>query len=171
MFIPTVGLRDVGARGQDQPGHSRAQWQLSRNRQGNHKGYCASAFLMYCTHTKTTGGRWCVKCVFVYARGDLQAALEAIDELDLFGAHGGPKSVIHVLPDEVEHCQVTLAPPLCPPSSLLLFVPLSMSHVLPLSPSCAPCCRELPRRRRWTPASCPSFPTPPLLSRMPTWWP
>lgn len=38
----------------------------------------------------------------------LQAALEAIDELDLFGAHGGPKSVIHVLPDEVEHCQVWL---------------------------------------------------------------
>lgn len=37
-----------------------------------------------------------------------QAALEAIDELDLFGAHGGPKSVIHVLPDEVEHCQVRL---------------------------------------------------------------
>lgn len=35
-----------------------------------------------------------------------KAALEAIDELDLFGAHGGPKSVIHVLPDEVEHCQV-----------------------------------------------------------------
>lgn len=42
-----------------------------------------------------------------------QAALEAIDELDLFGAHGGPKSVIHVLPDEVEHCQVgsALSPP------------------------------------------------------------
>lgn len=39
----------------------------------------------------------------------LQAALEAIDELDLFGAHGGPKSVIHVLPDEVEHCQVQLS--------------------------------------------------------------
>uniref|UniRef100_A0A3B4T7U8 Phosphorylase b kinase regulatory subunit n=1 Tax=Seriola dumerili TaxID=41447 RepID=A0A3B4T7U8_SERDU len=38
----------------------------------------------------------------------LQAALEAIDELDLFGAHGGPKSVIHVLPDEVEHCQSIL---------------------------------------------------------------
>lgn len=41
--------------------------------------------------------------------GCLQAALEAIDELDLFGAHGGPKSVIHVLPDEVEHCQVPSA--------------------------------------------------------------
>lgn len=40
----------------------------------------------------------------------LQAALEAIDELDLFGAHGGRKSVIHVLPDEVEHCQVTGLP-------------------------------------------------------------
>lgn len=40
----------------------------------------------------------------------LQAALEAIDELDLFGAHGGRKSVIHVLPDEVEHCQVTAQP-------------------------------------------------------------
>lgn len=44
-----------------------------------------------------------------------QAALEAIDELDLFGAHGGPKSVIHVLPDEVEHCQVALALP--PPTA------------------------------------------------------
>lgn len=38
----------------------------------------------------------------------LKAALEAIDELDLFGAHGGHKSVIHVLPDEVEHCQVKI---------------------------------------------------------------
>ncbi|KAM8975758.1 phosphorylase b kinase regulatory subunit alpha, liver isoform 2-T2 [Pelodytes ibericus] len=37
--------------------------------------------------------------------GMAKAALEAIDELDLFGAHGGPKSVIHVLPDDVEHCQ------------------------------------------------------------------
>ncbi|XP_028935529.1 phosphorylase b kinase regulatory subunit alpha, liver isoform isoform X2 [Ornithorhynchus anatinus] len=39
--------------------------------------------------------------------GMAKAALEAIDELDLFGAHGGRRSVIHVLPDEVEHCQVT----------------------------------------------------------------
>lgn len=39
----------------------------------------------------------------------LKAALEAIDELDLFGAHGGHKSVIHVLPDEVEHCQVKIS--------------------------------------------------------------
>ncbi|KAG7275841.1 hypothetical protein CRUP_016781 [Coryphaenoides rupestris] len=40
--------------------------------------------------------------------GMAKAALEAIDELDLFGAHGGPRSVIHVLPDEVEHCQAIL---------------------------------------------------------------
>ncbi|XP_047437280.1 phosphorylase b kinase regulatory subunit alpha, liver isoform isoform X2 [Mugil cephalus] len=40
--------------------------------------------------------------------GMAKAALEAIDELDLFGAHGGPKSVIHVSPDEVEHCQSIL---------------------------------------------------------------
>lgn len=36
----------------------------------------------------------------------LQAALEALDELDLFGAKGGPESVIRVLSDEVQHCQV-----------------------------------------------------------------
>ncbi|XP_046886800.1 phosphorylase b kinase regulatory subunit alpha, liver isoform isoform X2 [Hypomesus transpacificus] len=40
--------------------------------------------------------------------GMAKAALEAIDELDLFGAQGGPKSVIHVLPDEVERCQSIL---------------------------------------------------------------
>ncbi|KAG5833307.1 phosphorylase b kinase regulatory subunit alpha, liver isoform isoform X1 [Anguilla rostrata] len=40
--------------------------------------------------------------------GMAKAALESIDELNLFGAHGGPKSVIHVLPDEVEHCQSIL---------------------------------------------------------------
>lgn len=38
----------------------------------------------------------------------LQAALEALDELDLFGAKGGPESVIRVLSDEVQHCQVIL---------------------------------------------------------------
>ncbi len=62
-------------------------------------------------------------CICVFW-ANLQAALEAIDELDLFGAHGGPKSVIHVLPDEVEHCQVlmslppaTSAPSVCLPSA------------------------------------------------------
>jgi len=36
----------------------------------------------------------------------LQAALEALNELDLFGARGGPTSVIHVMPDEAQQCQV-----------------------------------------------------------------
>ncbi|XP_039210857.1 phosphorylase b kinase regulatory subunit alpha, skeletal muscle isoform isoform X1 [Crotalus tigris] len=40
--------------------------------------------------------------------GMAKAALEALDELNLFGAKGGPQSVIHVLPDEVQHCQSIL---------------------------------------------------------------
>ncbi|XP_067903776.1 phosphorylase b kinase regulatory subunit alpha, skeletal muscle isoform isoform X3 [Heterodontus francisci] len=40
--------------------------------------------------------------------GMAKAALEALDELDLFGAKGGPKSVIHVLADEVQLCQSIL---------------------------------------------------------------
>lgn len=82
--------------------------------------------------------------------GGLQAALEAIDELDLFGAHGGPKSVIHVLPDEVEHCQVALAPPPAALSpSLLILLLLSMCVCLSfLSPSFAPCCQEPQLQRR-----------------------
>lgn len=69
----------------------------------------------------TRSGSW--TCVLIcVCRAGSQAALEAIDELDLFGAHGGPKSVIHVLPDEVEHCQVSSAAPSAtsaPPSASL----------------------------------------------------
>ena len=36
----------------------------------------------------------------------LQAALEALDELNLFGAKGGPGSVVHALADDIQHCQV-----------------------------------------------------------------
>lgn len=103
-----------------------------------------------------------------------QAALEAIDELDLFGAHGGPKSVIHVLPDEVEHCQVALAlsPPIASPWSLLISVPLSVYVcvcVFTFSLSSAPCFRELRLQRRSTLVFSPLFPSLPLLSRMPSW--
>uniref|UniRef100_A0A670YFR8 Phosphorylase b kinase regulatory subunit n=1 Tax=Pseudonaja textilis TaxID=8673 RepID=A0A670YFR8_PSETE len=45
---------------------------------------------------------------YIEAAYKVAAALEAIDELDLFGVGGGHKSVIHVLPDEVEHCQSIL---------------------------------------------------------------
>lgn len=37
-----------------------------------------------------------------------KAALEAVNELDLFGARGGPTSVIHVLTDEAQKCQAVL---------------------------------------------------------------
>ncbi|XP_070808240.1 phosphorylase b kinase regulatory subunit alpha, skeletal muscle isoform isoform X3 [Pituophis catenifer annectens] len=40
--------------------------------------------------------------------GMAKAALEALDELDLFGTKGSPESVIHVLPDEVQYCQSIL---------------------------------------------------------------
>ncbi|XP_061189361.1 probable phosphorylase b kinase regulatory subunit alpha isoform X2 [Saccostrea echinata] len=40
--------------------------------------------------------------------GMAKAALEAIDELDLFGARGGPLSIVHVLPDEAQQCQAIL---------------------------------------------------------------
>lgn len=36
------------------------------------------------------------------------AALEALDELDLFGVHGGPSSVIHVMSDEIQKCRAVL---------------------------------------------------------------
>jgi len=37
-----------------------------------------------------------------------KAALESMNELDLFGARGGPASVIHVLADEGQKCQAVL---------------------------------------------------------------
>jgi len=40
--------------------------------------------------------------------GMCKAALEALDELNLFGSDGGPESVIHVTPDEKALCKVIL---------------------------------------------------------------
>ncbi|CAG7717610.1 unnamed protein product [Allacma fusca] len=40
--------------------------------------------------------------------GVAKAALEAMNELDLFGARGGPASVIHVLADEAQKCMAVL---------------------------------------------------------------
>lgn len=44
----------------------------------------------------------------VFYAGMAKAALEAVNELDLFGARGGPTSVIHVLADEAQKCQAVL---------------------------------------------------------------
>ncbi|XP_063989272.1 probable phosphorylase b kinase regulatory subunit alpha isoform X1 [Diachasmimorpha longicaudata] len=40
--------------------------------------------------------------------GMAKAAMEAMNEIDLFGARGGPTSVIHVLADEAQKCQAVL---------------------------------------------------------------
>ncbi|XP_062850268.1 phosphorylase b kinase regulatory subunit alpha, skeletal muscle isoform isoform X2 [Trichomycterus rosablanca] len=40
--------------------------------------------------------------------GMAKAALEALDDLNLFGAKGGPSSVVHALPDDIQHCQSIL---------------------------------------------------------------
>uniref|UniRef100_A0A3P9P106 Phosphorylase b kinase regulatory subunit n=1 Tax=Poecilia reticulata TaxID=8081 RepID=A0A3P9P106_POERE len=40
--------------------------------------------------------------------GTAKAALEALDELNLFGAKGGPGSVVHALADDIQHCQSIL---------------------------------------------------------------
>jgi phosphorylase kinase alpha/beta subunit len=46
--------------------------------------------------------------VFNIVEYHLPAALEAMNDLDLFGARGGPASVIHVLADEAHKCQAVL---------------------------------------------------------------
>ena len=40
--------------------------------------------------------------------GMAKAALEALDELDLFGSRGGNSSVIHVMPDTIHWCNTIL---------------------------------------------------------------
>lgn len=41
--------------------------------------------------------------------GMAKAALESLDELNLFGAHGGDSSVIHVMPDTIHWCNIILS--------------------------------------------------------------
>ncbi|XP_063043532.1 phosphorylase b kinase regulatory subunit alpha, skeletal muscle isoform isoform X2 [Engraulis encrasicolus] len=40
--------------------------------------------------------------------GTAKAALEALDDLNLFGAKGGPGAVVHALPDDIQNCQSIL---------------------------------------------------------------
>ena len=47
--------------------------------------------------------------IHLYRFSFLKAALEAIDEMDLFGCRGGAESVIHVLTDEKQHCDVGIS--------------------------------------------------------------
>lgn len=57
----------------------------------------------------------------------MQAALEAINELDLFGSRGGPGSVIHVMGDEIAQCNVSL---ILTPDHLLIILPCPLQTKL-----------------------------------------
>ena len=48
-----------------------------------------------------------MKSIYFFQRhiGMAIAALEALDELDLFGVHGSTSSVIHVMSDEIQKCR------------------------------------------------------------------
>jgi len=56
--------------------------------------------------------------------GMAKAALEAMNDLDLFGARGGPFSVIHILSDEAQKCHTVLQ------VSVFYFYILSNLHFL-----------------------------------------
>ena len=79
----------MGTRRQDEPRRSRAQ----RDEHRNGKGW----------------KRNLEKICFARSIGVmLQAALDSLSGLDLFGARGGPSSVIHCVPDEAQQCQAIL---------------------------------------------------------------
>ena len=84
----------------------------------------------------------------------LQAALEAINELDLFGSRGGPSSVIHVMGDEIAQCNVSLY-------SHTHTHTHTHTHIH--RQSCSLCCRESPVQRRWMLVSSQSLAILPLL--------
>jgi len=48
----------------------------------------------------------CKSAVLLIVYLYFQAALEALDGLDLFGPEGGHSSVIHILPDDIQQCKV-----------------------------------------------------------------
>ena len=76
--------------------------------------------------------------------GMAKAALEAITHLDLFGAEGGPASVIHVMADEVEKCNAVLQV-----TSFCLLSKVGITKILIFSQ----CFRGNPCPRRRTPPS------------------
>ncbi|KAM6969983.1 LOW QUALITY PROTEIN: phosphorylase b kinase regulatory subunit alpha, skeletal muscle isoform-like [Aplochiton taeniatus] len=53
-------------------------------------------------------GAHAVTDVSCFVGESVQAALEALDDLNLFGAKGGPESVVHALADDIQHCQSIL---------------------------------------------------------------
>ncbi|XP_028823518.1 phosphorylase b kinase regulatory subunit alpha, skeletal muscle isoform-like [Denticeps clupeoides] len=67
--------------------------------------YKVADFGMWERGDKTNTG---IPEINVSSIGMAKAALEALDGLNLFGAKGGPESVVHALPDDIQHCQSIL---------------------------------------------------------------
>ncbi len=67
--------------------------------------YCTPDYGIWERGDKTNTG---IRELNASSIGMAKAALEAINELDLFGARGGPSSVIHVMADEVQKCRAVL---------------------------------------------------------------
>ncbi|XP_051537130.1 phosphorylase b kinase regulatory subunit alpha, skeletal muscle isoform isoform X1 [Myxocyprinus asiaticus] len=68
--------------------------------------YKVADFGMWERGDKTNQG---IPEINVSSIGMAKAALEALDGLNLFGAKGGPESVVHALADDIQHCQSILS--------------------------------------------------------------
>ena len=79
--------------------------------------------------------------------GMAKAALDAVNELNLFGSKGGPTSVVHVLPDEAQKCQAVLEVCLSPfPTDPVLTLDIAL-HLH------SPCFRGSPSQKKQMPLS------------------
>ena len=82
-----------------------------------------------------------------------KAALEAVNELDLFGARGGPTSVIHVLADEAQKCQAVLLVKFLFFFNTQLFISwmyLHFQHHHMILSYFSPCSPVNPIQKKWT---------------------
>ncbi|XP_065294592.2 probable phosphorylase b kinase regulatory subunit alpha [Dermacentor albipictus] len=69
------------------------------------EAYCTPDFGMWERGDKTNRG---IRELNSSSVGLAKAALEALNDLDLFGGRGGPSSVVHVLSDEAQECDAVL---------------------------------------------------------------
>ncbi|XP_077486077.1 putative phosphorylase b kinase regulatory subunit alpha [Amblyomma americanum] len=69
------------------------------------EAYCTPDYGMWERGDKTNRG---IRELNSSSVGMAKAALEAMNDLDLFGGRGGPSSVIHVLSDEAQECDAVL---------------------------------------------------------------
>jgi phosphorylase kinase alpha/beta subunit len=94
--------------------------------------------------------------------GMAKAALEAMNELDLFGARGGPYSIIHVLADEAQKCQAVLQVRKSSPRANFVcnrcFSRCSRENPVPKKSTADFCPSSVSQLSRWTTPACSSTP-------------